>query len=324
MFQRIGRFRNPATAIRVLLGLVRHGRGFDVIFANDPRALLYSVLAGRLLGRPCVWHVHDIITGGSPFERAVRWARPSAYIAISDAVRQALVRQGCPVDQITVVHNALDLAHFHPGDDGTGFREELGVPPNALLVGSVGRIVPWKAVETLLEAAARLRDRLPEARFVVVGGTVTDDAHADEARRYRDGLLALRSRLGLDERVKFVGHRDDVARIMAGLDILAHTAIEEPFGRVIIEAMALGRVVVATRGGGVGEIVRDGITGYLVPPRDPAAMAARIEALIDPVLREQLGRAARADVVARFDVTRYHAAVVAVVRAVARGVERTG
>jgi glycosyltransferase involved in cell wall biosynthesis len=123
----------------------------------------------------------------------------------------------------------------------------------------------------------------------------------------------LREDLGLRDRLIFMGGRSDMPTVMAGLDLLVHTAIDEPFGRVLIEAMASGRPVVATRGGGVPEIVRDGVTGYVVPPRDPDALAARIRTLADPDLRSRMGRRSRERAVALFGLPRYRERITAAV-----------
>jgi len=305
LFCRSGRLRDPLSAIRILRFVLGRARGFDLALANDSRALVYTALACSLLRRPYLWHVHDLLTRSGPFEKIALRLGPAGYIAISQAVRQRLEVLGCPAVRIAVIPNAVDVDQFHPSVDGADFRRELSIDAGALVVGSVSRILPWKAVETLIEAAALLDQAVPAAVFLIVGDVVTDHAHADDAVRYRDSLLALRDRLGLGRRVRFVGYREDLPRVMAGLDLLVHTAIEEPFGRVLIEAMASGKPVVATRGGGVPEVVEDGVTGYLVPPRDSPALASCIAALADPEMRSRMGRAGRACAVSSFSLTRY-------------------
>jgi glycosyltransferase involved in cell wall biosynthesis len=301
---RAGRFRDPVTAVRVLRWFVARAPRFDLAIANDARALLYTALGCALLGRPYVWHVHDYIRGIGPFERAARRVRPAAYVAISHAVRQSLRACGYPDARIHVVHNAIDADRVGSSSHGDGLRAELA-DGRAPVIGIVGRILPWKALETLLEAAARLRTSLPAALYLVIGDVVTDEAHRAEAVRYRASLLALRDRLGLQHHVRFLGHRDDVPHLLHVLDVVAHTAIDEPFGRVLIEAMAAGKPVVATRGGGVPEIVVDQVTGYLVPPRDADALADRLAALADPDRRERFGRAGRERAIAAFSLERY-------------------
>jgi glycosyltransferase involved in cell wall biosynthesis len=316
---RIGRFRDPITAMRVLHWFLRKAPRFHLALANDTRALLYIALGCMALRRPYIWHVHDYIRGATPFEKVARWLKPAAYIAVSLAVRQSLIQQGCPGERISVVHNAVDVDRFHPAADGTPVRTELAVNQKTLVVGTIGRIEPLKAMEVLLEAAARLRTSLPAWIYLVIGDVITDRANMAEALRYRDYLWALRDRLGLADRVRFLGHRDDVPRILAGLDILVHTSDRESFGRVLVEAMAAGKPVVATRVGGVPEVVEDGVSGYLVPARDVNALTSRLKVLADPELRARLGRAGRKRAVTLFGLGRYRRQITAVVTAVGRG-----
>jgi glycosyltransferase involved in cell wall biosynthesis len=317
----IGRFRNPVTAWRVMHWLASHGRRLDLILANDTRALLYAALATPLGRHSYVWHVHDLFTGGDWFQAAALWTRPLRYIAISQAVADSLVGHGCPSDRISVVPNAVDTERFSPSVDGTSFRAELGVTDETLVIGAVSRILPWKGLDVFVEAIARLGVTFPRTLFVVVGDIVQRTAHRDESVRYRERLSRLREELGLRERLILVGGRADMPTVMAGLDMLVHTAIDEPFGRVLIEAMASGTPVVATHGGGVPEIVRDGATGYLVAPRDPEALAARIRALADPATRDRMGRAGRERAVALFGLPRYRERITA---AVAQALSRSG
>lgn len=317
---RVGRFRDPRGAVRVARWFLRHARRFDVALANDTRGALYTALGATLRGTPYIWHVRDIVDAGHRLERFALRLRPAVWIANSHAVASRLVRHDCASTRVVVVHNGVDVNLFHPGVPTESFRRELAVDDSALLVGAIGRLVPWKALETLLEAAARLRAVVPAAEYLVVGDAVTDAANRADAVRYREALLALRDRLGLGDRVRFLGARADIPRVLAGLDVLVHTAIDEPFGRVLIEAMAAGKAVVATRGGGVTEIVEDGVTGYLVSPRDAAAVADRVALLADRERRCAMGRAGRERVLAHFSLDAYGDALAAVVaRVTTRG-----
>jgi glycosyltransferase involved in cell wall biosynthesis len=309
----IGRFRNPLTAWRVLRWFARYAGAHELILANDTRALLYTALARRFSRRPYVWHVHDLFTGRGPFQIAALLARPARYVAISQAVADSLVRHGCPAHRVSVVLNAVDTLLFNPSVDAAPFRSELGASSETLVIGAVSRILPWKGLDVFVEAVARLGEGFPSALFVLVGDIVQRPNHRAEALRYRERLWRLREDLGLRDRLIFMGGRSDMPTVMAGLDLLVHTAIDEPFGRVLIEAMASGRPVVATRGGGVPEIVRDGVTGYVVPPRDPDALAARIRTLADPDLRSRMGRRSRERAVALFGLPRYRERITAAV-----------
>jgi len=301
----VGRFRNPVPAWRVVRWLARHRAGLDLVIANDPRALLYVALATPLTRQPYVWHVHDLVTGRGRFQTAALRTRPARYIAISRAVADSLVRHGCPPDRVAVVLNAVDTDRFGPAVDGRPFRAELGADSGTLVIGTVSRILPWKGLDVFVEAVARLGPSFPRAVFVVVGGVVERAAERSESLAYWNRLHRVRDELGLQDRLVFVGGRSDMPTVMAGLDVLVHTALDEPFGRVLVEAMASAKPVVATIGGGVREIVREGTTGYLVSPRDPAALASRIRALADPAVRGRLGEAGRDHAITHFGLERY-------------------
>ena len=310
----VGRFRDPRGAVRAATWFRHQAGRFDVAIANDTRAALYTAIGGALGGPPYVWHVHDILRARQPLQRLAVRLRPAAWIANSGAVASSLVRHGAPSRRVVVVHNGVDATRFHPAVASTPLRSELGVDDSVLLVGAVGRLVPWKGLEVLLQAADRLRGVVPEAIYLVVGDTITDTANRPDAERYRDALVALTDRLSLGSRVRFLGDRADMPRVMAALDVLVHSATDEPFGRVLIEAMAAGKAVVAARGGGVTEIVEDGVTGYVVPPRDVDAVAQRVALLANRERRCAMGRAGRRRALERFSLEAYGDAVAAVVR----------
>ena len=315
---RVGRFRDPRGIARVIGWFLRQGRRFDLALANDTRGVLYTAAGTAPARVPYLWHVRDLMGSGSRLERLALRLRPAAWIANSHAVAASLVRHGGDSARVIVVHNGVDVGRFQPASANGTLRRELGLDESAVLVGTIGRLVPWKSVETLLEAAAHLRTTLPAAACLVVGDVVTDPVNRPAALAYRESLLSLRDRLGLGDRVHFLGERADVPRILAALDVLVHTAIDEPFGRVLIEAMAAGKPVVATRGGGVAEIVEDGVTGYLVPPRDAASVADRVVRLADDGQRDEMGRAGRERALTHFSLDAYGDALAAVASRVLR------
>jgi len=179
---------------------------------------------------------------------------------------------------------------------GQVWRSELGIAQEALLTGMIGRFNPRKGIEVLVDAAARLADRHPQVEFLLVG-EATGEHELRYITRLRDRILAL----GLWNRFHIVGARSDVPALMSALDVLVLSSFEEGFGRVIIEAMARSRPVVATDQGGPREIVEDGLTGRLVPPGDAIALACALDQLCcDPELRRRMGEAGRLRVVERF------------------------
>jgi glycosyltransferase involved in cell wall biosynthesis len=180
-----------------------------------------------------------------------------------------------------VIHDGVDPERYlevHPG--GRSSR---------LTIGVIGRISPWKGQDIFLKAAARLRRDFNEVVFRVIG----DPLFGEEA--YQRQLLALCTELDLGDRVQFTGFVSNIPEQLADLDIVVHSSvIGEPFGQVIIEAMAAGKPLIATDGGGVPEIVVDGATGLLVPMGDVEAMAAAMDRLVsNPKIRERMGRSGR-------------------------------
>jgi glycosyltransferase involved in cell wall biosynthesis len=265
----------------------RRHRAQLVHLNNLAEAQPEGLLAAKLLRLPCVAHCR---AHPDPGLRSARFlaSMPDHHIAISNSVREGLLASGVSEDRVTVVHNGVDLDRFRPGPPDPGLRAALGVPPDAFLVGHVGRIVPWKGQLEFLEAFARLAGRHPEVHALVVGN------RSDGADAYERRVVERASSPDLAGRVTLTGFRPDVAEVLKLCAAMVHSATSpEPFGRVLIEAMALGLPIVASASGGPLEIVDPGVTGFLVDPRDPERVAGALEGLLrDPELRSRMGRAA--------------------------------
>jgi len=280
-----------------LAGLVRRG-GHQLVHTNGLKAHLLGGLAGRLAGRPVVWHLRDFPPGGSRGRlfRAAARALPALVFANSEAVAATL--RGVPVVRL---YNPVDLDRFHPDRSGWGIRAELAVPADAPLVGMVAHLTPWKGHEDFIRIALRLSEQVPGVRFLVTGGPIYE---TEGHEGYAESLRRRTVDLGLAGRVVFLGARDDVPEILAAIDVLIHCpTAPEPFGRVVAEAMAAGRPVVAANAGGTPEIVEHDVTGLLVPPGDVRGFADAVQRLLaDPALRHSLGAAARRRAEALFAV----------------------
>jgi glycosyltransferase involved in cell wall biosynthesis len=186
------------------------------------------------------------------------------------------------------VHSGVQLERLpaSPAD----IRTEYGWPQDAPVVTIPGRLQSWKGQDVFLRAAARVADAIPQARFVVLGGALYGWDQEFAAR-----LPRLAASLGIAGRVAFTGHRDDALAVVAGSDIVAHCSTSpEPFGMVVIEAMALGRPVIASNTGGPPEIIDDGETGLLIPPGQPGPLAEAIVGLLrDDRRRRAIAEAGR-------------------------------
>jgi glycosyltransferase involved in cell wall biosynthesis len=250
----------------------------------------------------------------------VRWLAPrvTRYIANSTATKRNLVSLGVRPRRISVIYPPLDLSIFDLKRQSALTLSAFGVPPSSPCFGIVGQLVSWKGQDVFLHAAKRVLERVPDAYGFVVGGAQAG------GRAYEDSLRALAAELGIADRLVFTGFRTDVPDILKLLDVVAHASIlPEPFGRVIAEAMAMGRPVVASNAGGPTEIIEDGRTGFLVPPGNDEALAARITALLqDPTMAERIGEAGRRTAIERFSAEG-HARSVRRVYAKALGPRRT-
>jgi glycosyltransferase involved in cell wall biosynthesis len=185
------------------------------------------------------------------------------------------------------IPNAIDLARFPPNPPNPApIRRELGLPEDALVVGTMGRLAEGKGFEDLLHAASRVCEQIPQTRFVFVGdGELWEPLHA------------LVDHLGLNEQVLFTGPRDDVERILAAFDLFVSPSYWEGLSTVILESMAAGVPVVATDIPGSREIIKNEQVGWLVPPRSPSALSEQIQqALLQPEARERTSRQALAHI----------------------------
>lgn len=223
--------------------------------------------------------------------------RRSTLVFVSDPLRSHFMSSGTKLDPgvTEVIPNGIDCEIYAPGTDD-GLRREIGVPDGAILVGAVGNIRPPKAYDNLLRAFSLVRRSLPEARLIIVGQPL--------AGLYED-LLELRGTLGLEAAVHFLGFREDVPRILRALDVFVLSSSDEGFSLSTTQAMATGLPVVATRSGGPETIVEDGVSGLLVPPADPAALAKGvIDVIQSPDRGGEMGRRARERAVMDFSLQR--------------------
>ena len=191
---------------------------------------------------------------------------------------------------LRVVHNPVDLERFSPERaDPAPVRAELGLGAETPLLAVVAQITPWKGQDTAIEALALLRERGRDAHLALVGSAkFVDKATRFDNEAYTGALERLTADLGLADRVSFLGERRDVPVIMAAAEVLLMPSWQEPFGRAIIEAMAVGTPVLATDVGGPPEVVEQGVEGELVPPRQPERWADSLESLLGD--RERLAR----------------------------------
>jgi glycosyltransferase involved in cell wall biosynthesis len=268
-----------------------------------------GIIAAWLCGRPCVCHVRQFERLGW-FDRRLA-ALASRFIYISEAVQRSHLESGVPCRKGLVVYNGLDVPTFVMALDRRKGRQSLNLSQDDLAVGIVGRLDAWKGQEVFLRAMAQVKDAVPRAKGMVVGEV------AAENPGYLRVLMTLCDELALADRVVFSGFRMDVPVVMSALDILVLASTSpEPFGRVLIEAMAAGKPVIATDAGAAREIIEDGVQGLLVPAGEAEAMACAIIYLLthrDAALL--MGQKGQDRVQKRFGVQQYCDNVQSVYRA---------
>jgi glycosyltransferase involved in cell wall biosynthesis len=267
----------------------------DLVHTNSLKADVIGGFAARLAGIPVLWHVRDRIETDYLPGSAVstfRWLcrRVPDYVVTNSQATLETLKMGANGRSAAIPSGT----RFH--QMRRRVQERIQYTREALTdaagtewlprVGLIGRIAPWKGQHVFLQAATLVRQRFPAARFQIIGAALFDEA------RYEAEIKALTLSLGLAEQVEFTGFRDDVTELILELDLLVHAStVAEPFGQVILEGMAAGKPVVATRGGGVPEIVEEGVTGLLVPMGDVEAMADAIcTVLADPAAAQRMGQ----------------------------------
>jgi glycosyltransferase involved in cell wall biosynthesis len=303
----------------------RHGA--QVVHANSIRAGIVLGLA-RLHRVATIVHVRDCLPPGPVSSATLRLIAATATTIVANSRYTARsVLAAAPSAHVEVVHNSVDLERFDPEIlDRVRARSRLGeAGERRLLLGVVAQLSPWKGQETAIEALAELRREGIDAHLLLVGSAkfVARSTRFDN-RRYLAHLHRLVAEAGLESRVSWLGEREDVPEIVGALDVLLLPSWEEPFGRAVIEAMALGVPVIATDVGGPAEIITDEREGLLVPPRDPVKWTAAIQRLAaSRDRRREMGRAGRVRVEQAFTSGHHADAMLAVYeRAIASHGER--
>jgi len=264
--------RNPLPYLKTIYYLVNliRKRNIDLIHSNMDIGNQYGLVAAKLTGIPIICHTRNILSE-RPFRRMfLRYA--DVLIANSHAVAASYGTYVCKSQKVVVIHNGLDLNEFSPNNTRRGiFRRKLKIPDDAFVIGHIARICPEKEQHTLIDAMTHVAQTHLEAYALIVGDTTIDDS--------APFLSSLKQRVQeqkLAGRVVFTGFVDNIVDLYAAVDLVVLPSLCEPFGRTLIEAMAMGKPVVATRAGGAIEVVEDGVTGLLVPPENSPQLAEAI------------------------------------------------
>jgi glycosyltransferase involved in cell wall biosynthesis len=291
-----------------------------ILHARSRAPAWSAKLAARRTGAAFMTTYHGTYNEGFPGKRAYNAVMASGVrvIAISHFIaRHLIARHGTDPARVRVIPRGVDPLRFDPGavqgDRMRRLAEAWRLPDGAPIVVLPGRLTRWKGQTVLIEALARMRRT--DAVAVLVG-----DAQGREG--YRDELLSLAQARGVAERIRLAGDCADIpAGLMLADAVVSASTDPEAFGRVVVEGQAMGRPVVATNHGGAAETVEDGVTGWLVPPADPEALAARLDAVLALGAEERgaLAERSRASVLARYTTPLMCAATLDVYREVLEG-----
>jgi glycosyltransferase involved in cell wall biosynthesis len=280
----------PWSTIQLAAALVSAG-SIDLLHAHMPKAHLLAGIVGRLTGKPVLTTIHARQL--SMMDLEVHRASGSHMSVVCRQAYFHALGLGVSAGQLSFESNGVDTQAFQPRPRAAGgLRDELGIPADAPLLGFVGRLSPEKGPTVFVRAALLLHSRVPEVHFVMVGDGPLEPE-----------LRALAERFGLAGRLHFAGLRRDMAAVYSELDVVVSSSNSEAMPLALMEAMACGLPIVATRVGGVPDLVEHGETGWLVGPGEFDDIAGRCAALADDAaLRRRMGERARQRVVERFDL----------------------
>jgi glycosyltransferase involved in cell wall biosynthesis len=222
-----------------------------------------------------------------------KYRQVDCFVAASNAIRDMLVEDGIEDSRAVTVHEGVDIDHVRSAPP-INIHAEFWLPTHAPIVGNVAALVPHKGQRYLIESASLVLREVPDARFVILG---EGELRAHLEHQIRNGRL--------DKHIILAGFRPDVMSFHRSFDLFVMSSITEGLGTSLLDAMAASKAIVATSTGGIPEVVLDGETGLLVPPRDPPGLAAAIVRLLrDDALRAEMARRAFERVQSRFSATR--------------------
>lgn len=275
--------------------------GFELVY-NNTLLNPYGAIAAALANTPCVWHVREVGRDSILRKALIRFTGllSTRVVVVSHSVSE--LYRGNSKARLRVVYNGIDTRYFDPAlQDPREAREEFAIKPSQPVIAFVGRLHPSKHHHDALKAVAELKGRWPDLLLLIVG----DGPEEEHLRRVVEGL-------GLEKNTRFAGYHNDVRTALAASDVLVLPSEHEAFGRVVIEAMAMEKPVVATNVGGLPELITPE-TGRLVPVGDCRALAEALTFFLeDPERTKGMGKVARQRVVMRFSIERYVEGMVSV------------
>lgn len=288
---------------RALLKIIKE-KNIAIVHTNT-NTILASALAARIAGLPHIWSVHELVLDPALVRSSLHFLIPrlsTKVVTVSRAVRDHMLKDAPQyADRFEFILGAIDVQPFLNATGRARMRKEWGVADDELLVGMAGRVTRWKGQSVFAEMAKLVLERYPKVKLAAVGGVFDTEIF------YMENFKAQVRTLGIERNFIIQDFRADMPDVFAAFDVFVlPSTLPEPFGLVVLEAMAAGKPVVATAPGGPSETVVEGETGYLVKPSDPQNTAAAVEELLaDPVKRERMGSAGKKRACEVFALPRY-------------------
>jgi glycosyltransferase involved in cell wall biosynthesis len=297
--QLVSRWDDLGNFLPFFLGLWKEIRRFrpHIIHANnEPVCNRAALLLGRLLGIPTVCHVRGPQTGSWMMHSL--YQMPDHFIPVSRWIDRGIENLGIPASKRSVIYDGIELNRLKPVEPGSVFRRRFAVDEGDFAVGLVGLLIPWKGQRLFLESARQLKDKIPGLKMLIVGGPPQDYL------AYEEELRASVKNQCLEDTVIFTGHVSDMPTAYGALDIVVSASIKpEPLGTVVIEAMAMGRPLIAPNHGGGAEMNIHGKTALLFEPGSAESLSDCIMQIYrSPELGNRLGSAAKECALRTFDI----------------------
>ncbi|GBE92637.1 glycosyltransferase family 4 protein [Nostoc cycadae] len=267
--------------VPLLIKVTKIARKYDLIYANTQKALVIGALASFLAHRPLVYHLHDILSlehfSSINLRVAVTLANIFASLVItnSQASQTAFVQAGGKAELTEIVYNGFDSKKYQISDVEIQKLQQKLELQDKFVIGHFSRLAPWKGQHILIAALAQCP---PQVTAILVGDALFGE------QDYVQELHQQVAKLGLENRVKFLGFRADIPQLMSACNLVTHTSTApEPFGRVIVEAMLCGTPIVAAKAGGAMELVEHGVNGFLTTPGEPQELAKVINTCLEDI-----------------------------------------
>ncbi|MBB3047825.1 glycosyltransferase involved in cell wall biosynthesis [Litorivivens lipolytica] len=272
---------------------------YQIVHSYNFYANCFSIPAAKLAGVPVVIaSIRDQGVYLSPAKKRVQKVicnLADRILVNADSIRSWLLEEGYSEPKITVIKNGIDLSLYDSNMANQSIREEFSIPQDAPLIVMLARLNPQKGFDDLIAAAEKLKQRHPTACYMIVGANkiLIGDQYVDD-QTYLNQLKSMTAKAGVDHAFIFTGHRQDTAAILAAADISVLPSHSEGLSNSILESMAAGTPVVATRVGGTPELIQHGANGLLIPVKSPDLLAQALDTLItDSALRQALGAKGR-------------------------------